>query len=227
MPRMPRGEGLGHIAHVLSRGNARATVFHGDGDYRAFLALLARAKARFAVQIFAFCLMPNHFHLVAQPSPDSTLSAFMQWWLTSHVRRYHRQYGSSGHVWQGRFKSFPIQQDAHLLTVMRYVLWNPLRAELAGSVRDWPWTSLHYPELTDAPPITLPTEWNRWLDEPLTEPELRALRGCVARHRPFGTSAWQATVADAAGLQATLRPRGRPRKGGSGTGNSSLGDSEM
>jgi putative transposase len=112
----------GHAYHVLNRGNGGATVFHKDGDYTAFLDLLATAKAKDPVKLFGVCLMPNHFHLVVQPATDGALSSFMQWWMTSYVRRYHRHYRSHGHVWQGRFKSFPIQQEMHLLTVLHYVL---------------------------------------------------------------------------------------------------------
>ena len=81
------------------------------------------------MRLLAFCLMPNRFHLVAWPRKDGDLSKWMQWLMTSHVRRYHRHYDSSGHVWQGRFKAFPVQSDEHLLTVMRYVECNPVRAK--------------------------------------------------------------------------------------------------
>jgi REP element-mobilizing transposase RayT len=97
-------------------------VFHKPLDYEAFLSLLAEAKQRHRVKLFAFCLMPNHFHLVLEPAHQTALSQFMQWLLTSHVRRYHKHYGSSGHIWQGRFKSFPVQRDEHLITVLRYRL---------------------------------------------------------------------------------------------------------
>ncbi|BFU92124.1 MAG: hypothetical protein NTAFB01_33110 [Nitrospira sp.] len=128
MPRIPRGSSAGYAYHVLNRGNGGATVFHKDADYAAFLDLLGTAKVRHPIKIFGFCLMPNHFHLVIAPKIGDGLSPFMQWWLTSHVRRYHRHYRSHGHVWQGRFKSFPIQQDGHLLTV----LLNPVRANLVA-----------------------------------------------------------------------------------------------
>ena len=121
MPRKPRIS-LGNICyHVLNRGNGRNTVFHKDGDYAAFLKLMDQANERTPMRLLSYCLMPNHFHLVLWPKLDGDLSKWMQWLTTSHVRRYHRHYNSSGHVWQGRFKSFPIQSDAHLLTVMRYV----------------------------------------------------------------------------------------------------------
>ncbi len=89
--------------------------------------------------------MPNHFHLVLWPYEDGDLSNWMQWLLTTHVRRYHRMYGTSGHVWQGRFKAFPIQQDEHLFVVMRYVERNALSAQLVTSAEDWRWSSVHAP----------------------------------------------------------------------------------
>ena len=211
MPRIPRGQIAGHVYHVLNRGNGGATVFHKDGDYRAFLHLLADAKARYPVKLFGFCLMPNHFHLVLQPSTPDALSSFMHWWLTSHVRRYHRHYRSHGHVWQGRFKSFPIQQDRHLLIVLRYILRNPVRAGLATHTQEWPWSSLRHPTLINPSPVDMPTNWTQWLEEPLFEQELAALRTCVNRQAPFGALPWIDRLAKASGLESTLRPRGRPR----------------
>ena len=119
MPRIPRGQQAGFVYHVINRGNGRATIFHKAQDYQAFLSILALAKARHPVKLFAFSLMPNHFHFVIESSHHQSLSRFMQWLLTSH-----KHYGSSGHVWQGRFKSFPVQRDEHLLMVLRYVLQN-------------------------------------------------------------------------------------------------------
>jgi putative transposase len=141
MPRIPRGQQAGFVYHVINRGNGRATIFHKAQYYQAFLSILALAKARHPVKIFTFSLMPNHFYFVIEASHHQSLSRFMQWLLTSHVRRYHKHYGSSGHVWQGRFKSFPVQRDEHLLMVVRYVLQNPVRSGLVSSVNDWPWSS--------------------------------------------------------------------------------------
>ncbi len=120
----------------------RGDVFHDDGDYGAFLQLLAAANRRLPMRLLGYCLMPNHFHLVLWPYGDGDLGRWMQWLLTSHVRRYHRHYESSGHVWQGRFKAFPIQEDEHLLTVLRYVERNALRANLVAAAELWNWSSL-------------------------------------------------------------------------------------
>jgi putative transposase len=211
MPRIPRGQIGGHVYHVLNRGNGGATVFHKDADYQAFLDLLADAKARYPIKILGFCLMPNHFHLVLQPSTPNAISAFMQWWLTSHVRRYHRHYRSHGHVWQGRFKSFPIQQDGHFLTVLRYILRNPVRAGLVTHTHEWHWSSPQHRALVDSWPIDTPSNWNQWLEEPLVDQELATIRTCVNRQAPFGSPTWQERLAQLFGLESTLRPRGRPR----------------
>jgi len=211
MPRIPRGQLGSHTYHVLNRGNGGATVFHKDGDYRAFLDMLADAKARYSVNVLGFCLMPNHFHLVLQPATQDTLSPFMQWWLTCHVRRYHQHHRSHGHVWEGRFKSFPIQQDEHLLTVLRYVLTNPVRAGLTTSPHEWPWSSLQHPALTDPCPLNTPAHETQWLDVPLSDHDLAAIRTCVNRQAPFGDPWWIERVVALLGLESTLRQRGRPR----------------
>lgn len=210
MPRIPRGQLAGYAYHIINRGNGGATIFNNTGDYQVFLDLLCEAKSKFAVKVFGFCLMPNHFHLVLQPETVMTLSTFMQWWLTSHVRRYHRRRGSSGHVWQGRFKSFPIQQDGHFLTVLRYILCNPIRAGIVERVNQWPWSSLTHRTILDPWPVPCPSDWDRWLNEPLLDRELGRLRTSVNRQRPFGAAEWQTQTVTTLGLESTLRDRGRP-----------------
>jgi putative transposase len=212
MLRIPRGQVTGHTYHVLNRGNGGETVFHKDGDYAAFLDLLATAKSKFSVKVFGVYLMPNHFYLVLQPATEATLSTFMQWWMTCHVRRYHQHYRSHGHVWQGRFKSFPIQLDGHLLTAIRYVLRNPDRTGLVEHAMDWPWSSLRFPHLRDPILIDTPSEWLQWIDQPVFDHELTTLRTYVSGQQPFGAEEWQATIATALGLESTLRRRGRPLK---------------
>jgi putative transposase len=142
MPRNPRAAQGGYCYHVLNRGNARRTVFHKDGDFAAFVTLLRQAGERTSTRLLAYCLMPNHFHLALWPRQDGDLSLYMRWLLTAHVRRYLKHYHSSGHVYQGRFRSFPIQEDEHLLTVLRYIERNPVRAGLVVRAQDWPWSSV-------------------------------------------------------------------------------------
>lgn len=210
MPRIARGQNGLHTLHVLNRGNARAQVFHDPSDYRAFIRLLGEAKERAGVELFAFCLMPNHFHLVARPREEGALSDLMQWWMTSFVRRTHRRRDSSGHVWQGRFKSFPVQHDEHLLTVLRYVLLNPVRGGLCESAGEWPWSSLHFASVIDPWPVKPAEGTHEWLARGVREEDAEAIRKSIRRRTPYGDPDWTEQVAKESGLPETIRPRGRP-----------------
>lgn len=220
MPRPPRQSVAGICYHVLNRGNAQMRIFHKDGDYEAFLALIGEACQRRPMSVLAYCLMPNHFHFVVEPREDGDLSPWMQWLMTAHVRRYHRHHESSGHVWQGRFKSFPIEADDHLLTVLRYVERNPLRSGLAERAESWPWSSLQWwarssnkrPEWLCAGPVDRPRNWLKRVNQPETDDELSDLGQCLQRGRPYGSQEWCGRTAADLGLLSSLRPRGRPRK---------------
>jgi putative transposase len=218
MPRTARAIVEGGCYHILNRGNKRATVFHSQEDYSQFMALLARAQQRIALPILAMCLMPNHIHLVAQPTSADDLARWMHWTFTTHVRWHHAKYGTTGRVWQGRFKAFAAQDDHHLLTVMRYVERNALRARLVERAEDWRWGSLHWRTATQTPlelaepPVALPQYWRHLVNEPQTEAELDAIRASVNRQRPFGEATWVKSKASALNLQSSLSPVGRPRK---------------
>ena len=218
MPRTARASVGGLCYHVLNRGNGRTDVFHKDGDFAAFLQLMADATERLPMRILGYVLMHNHFHLVLWPRKDGDLSRWMQWLMTAHVRRYHRHYHGSGHVWQGRFKAFPIEQDEHLLTVLRYVERNPLRAKMVTRAEEWAWSSLSWrpsgkrPELLSHGPIVVPRNWVSLVNKPQTEDEIAAMQRSLARGTPFGGERWTERIAERLGLESTLNPRGRPRK---------------
>jgi len=218
MPRTARASVGGICHHVINRGNGRQEVFRKSGDYKAFVDLLEQASTRVRMRMLGYCVMPNHFHLVLWPYLDRELKKWMQWLLTAHVRRYHQHYKSSGHVWQGRFKAFPIEQDEHLLTVLRYVERNPLRAGLVEQAEDWLWSSLSCsngnrgPSLLEPLPVSRPADWVSWVNQPQTETELESLRHSVNRGTPYGSVDWVQRIAAQLGLGASLRPRGRPRK---------------
>ena len=218
MPRTARASVGGLCYHVLNRGNARSDVFHKDGDFAAFVKLMASANARLPMRVLAYCLLNNHFHLVLWPHQDGNLSRWMQWLLTSHVRRYHRHYGSSGHVWQGRFKAFPVQQDQHLLAVLRYVERNPLRPSWWPAPRTGPgpaWRGVprgFAPTCWRSGPLLAPRDWLARVQRALSKREEEALRRAIDRGQPFGAEDWVDRVAKQLGLESSLRPRGRPRK---------------
>jgi putative transposase len=218
MPRAARVSIGDQCYHVLNRGNARRRVFYKDGDYQAFVKAMGHASVEVPIRVLAWCLMPNHFHLVLWPHHDRDLSHWMHWLLNTHVRRYHRHHRSSGHLWQGRFKAFAIEHDDHLLAVLRYVERNPLRANLVKRAEHWEWSSLHgaassepRPAYWHEGPVPRQTGWLEWVNAPVSEAELTAMRACVQRNRPYGADGWQRSMAARLGLESSLRPRGRPR----------------
>ena len=185
-------------------------------DYSAFSKLLAGMRSAYEVRLLAYCLMPNHFHLVARAEAVGAVSEAMQWVQTSYVSRFRAKYGTTGHIFQGRYKSFPIQSDEHLLGVMRYVERNPVHANLVGRAADWRWSSSRWRgrpnDLLDESPVPLGADWNAYVNAPQTPAEVADVRRCISRGAPFGSEGWQRQTAEALGLMSTLRPRGRPRK---------------
>ena len=202
--------------HVMSRGNKRETVFHTAADYDDFVWLMASACERIPMRLLAYCLMPNHFHFVLWPHDTGDMSQWMHWLLTSHVVRYHKKRGTSGRVWQGRYKSFPIEEDRHLLTVLRYVERNPVRANLVSRAVDWNWSSAFGhsgPDIrTTEGPVPKPENWADFVDQPQTEEELESLRRCSFKCMPFGSPDWTRETAINLGLNSSLRGPGRPKK---------------
>ena len=217
MPRNARASVADMWCHVLNRGNRREVVFHKPADYDAFVKAMADAQARLPVDILGYCLMPNHFHLVIRTHAGGDMGRWVQWLLMAHARRYHRHYRTTGHVWQGRFKAFPVQDGDHLLSVLRYVERNALRAELVARAEDWKWSSLPGWLSGDAllwrgEAAVRDERWLERVNEPLSAGDLQRLRLSVERGRPYGEDSWAKDTARRLGLESTLRSRGRPRK---------------
>src|ERR1041385_1414085 len=141
MPRVARKAPGGVVYHVLNRANGRLRLFKKEDDFLAFEKVLLSAWERVPIRILGWCVMPNHWHLVLWPAKDGQVTAFMRWLTLTHAQRWKHAHDAvgHGHLYQGRFKSFPIQEDGHLLTVLRYVERNPLRAGLVSSAQDWRW----------------------------------------------------------------------------------------
>ncbi len=143
MPRTARAAVGGVVYHVLNRGNGRMGVFRKPGDYRAFLDFLLEGKEKAQIELFGFCLMPNHWHLVVRPRGDRDLAGYLSWVTNTHVKRYRAHYRrTSGHLYQGRYKSFPVEDDVYFRTLMCHVEANPLKAKLVARAQDWEWSSL-------------------------------------------------------------------------------------
>jgi putative transposase len=179
------------------------------------------------MRLLAYCVLPNHFHLLLWPRADGDLSRFMRWLTLTHTQRWHahRHSAGSGHLYQGRFKSFPVASDEHLLVAARYVERNALRAGLVDRAEAWRRGSLHRhvagPATPAGPPlgswpIDRPADWADRVNAALGPAEQEALRRSVRRGQPFGSPDWQATTTLRIGLESAFRPLGRPKKPGHG-----------
>ena len=223
MPRAARVTPGGFVYHVLNRGVGRNRLFWKDADYAAFEQIMEETLTTRPMRICAYCLMPNHWHLILWPEHDGELAAFMQRLTVTHVTRWqrHKRQVGYGHVYQGRYKSFPVESDEHFYTAVRYVERNPLRAGLIRRADQWRWSSLwrrlhgtrDQKRLLSSWPLSRPRQWSEYVEQPLTEAELEAVRRSVQKGQPLGDAQWTQRVARQLGLEFTLRARGRPRKG--------------
>ena len=210
------------IYHVLNRGNGRMRLFHKDADYAAFERVLAQGLERYPVDLLTYCLMANHWHLVLRPRTDESLGRFMGWVGVTHVRRHHAHYRTAGggHLYQGRYKSFPVQEESYFLTLCRYVESNALRAGLVQRAEDWPWGGLYARRHRGQPPplcpwpVDPPRNWTALVNAGIEEPQLERLQTCVTRGRPCGEPEWVQRTAQRLDLMFTLRDVGRPRTKG-------------
>ncbi len=198
MPRRARTAPGGFCYHVINRGINRQKVFHTESDYRCFVEAMQRAELVLSVRLLAYCLMPNHFHLVVWPVADGDLSSWMQRVMSRFNYRHRKDHPGSGHLWQGRFKSIPIQEDKHLFRVIRYVERNPLRGGLVEQSEDWKWSSLRWTSgpgdsrwLTE-PPVQWPADWIDIVNQPDNKAELAAIRARVESGKPYGEAGWSA-----------------------------------
>jgi putative transposase len=208
------------VYHVFNRANGRLRIFKKSDDFSAFERILAEGVERFAMRLPGYCLMGNHWHFLLWPRNDNDLSVFMQWVTMTHSQRWHAAHGTAGmgHLYQGRFKSFPVQSSWHYLTVLRYIESNPMRAGLVESSRNWEWSSLAIRQgiekeglVLHAGPVPLPDNWLGLVDILPNEMDLEKLELCLRRGSPYGESSWVAQAADQLDLASALRPRGRPR----------------
>ena len=177
------------------------------------------------MRLLSYCFMPNHWHFVMYPEDDNDLAKFMHWITLAHTQRWlgFRQMVGYGHLYQGRYKSFPIQKDEHFLNVCRYVERNALRAKLVQKTEDWRWGSawirvhgsLQQKNILSPWPVPMPDGYQHLLNNnlPHEEDDLTSIRLSVNRGRPFGNSQWLNKIADKFNLISTIKPRGRPRKG--------------
>ena len=196
MPRQKRIDEAGRIYRVLNRRNARQPICLKREDYEAFIRVLAEGLEKYPVELFAFTVMPNHWHFVLRPLKDGQMGKLLRWVTATHSLRYHGRCLTRGerHFYQSRFKSFPVQDDSHFYVLCQYVERNPLRANLVTRAEQWQYGSLYrwnqstepLPRVLSPWPIPRLANWNQRVNDPLSEKELLAIRTCVNRGRPYG-----------------------------------------
>ena len=222
MPRNVRVAPGGLVYHVLNRAVGRVHLFGNDRDHDAFQRVMIEARERHPLRILSYCVLSNHWHFVVWPEEDGQLTGFFRWLTHTHAMRWrvaHRTVGY-GPLYQGRFKSFPVQSDDHLLTVMRYVERNPLGAGLVQRAQDWRWGSLwarthgddEVKQTLSPWPVDQPKNWTDRVNTPLSSKELHKIQSSLKRGRPFGDDEWMERKVEELGLEHTVRPEGRPRK---------------
>jgi len=207
--------------HVLNRSNGKVQIFETDTEYQHFEALLQEGVELTGMRILSYSIMPNHWHLVLYPKKDGDMSEFMRWVTTTHVRQRRTQTKSvgHGHLYQGTYKSFPIETDHHLLTVIRYVEQNPLRAKLVKRAEDWQWSSLYRKirnnqedqKFLTPLPTELPINYIESVNTILDNEDLEKLRHSVAKGSPYGSATWTGEMVERYDLGSTQRGPGRPK----------------
>jgi len=222
MGRVRRVDVGGIIYHVLNRANLRSRLFKRPADYRDFLAIVEESLARAPMRLLAYCLMPDHWHLVLYPRADGDLSKFLKRITLTHTQRYHSKTRTAGygHVYQGRYHSLPVESDRHFRALVRYVERNAKRAALVKKAGDWPWSSAYarlygdekQKKLLSPWPLAEPRHYQQWLNESQGKEEVENIRQAIKRSRPYGSEKWVLKTVAKFGLENTMRRSGRPKK---------------
>ena len=211
------------VYHVLNRANFRSRLFRSAAHYQEFLTIMAESLQFVPMRILAYCLMPNHWHLVVQPRADGDLAKFIQRVTVTHTQRYHAKTRTVGygHVYQGRYKSLLVESGSHFLALVRYVERNGKRAGLVAKAEEWPWSSVYVrlygkaeqKKMLSPWPTPEPSDYVRWLNRPQGREEVEKIRQAIQKNRPYGSEEWVAKTVRQFGLKTSMRNRGRPKKG--------------
>ncbi len=211
------------VYHVLNRANFRSRLFRSPAHYQEFVSIMEESLKFVPMRILAYCLMPNHWHLVLYPRADGDLVKFIQRVTLTHTQRYHAKTRTRGygHVYQGRYKSLLVESDSHFLALVRYVERNGKRAGLVKKAEEWPWSSVHVRLYGEAEqkkmlspwPTPEPPDYVRWLNRPQGQEEVEKIRCAIQRSRPYGSDKWVSNAIGKFGLKITMRNPGRPKKG--------------
>lgn len=222
MPRLARVDLGDYVYHIINRAVGRLKIFESKEDYLLFEEALADAKRETDMRILAYVIMPNHWHLVLYPRNAGDLGTFMHRLTNAHTRRVHVRTRTIGHgpLYQGRYKSFIVQNDPHFLTLIKYAERNPVRAKLSKTCEVWRWGSAwrringtkEQQTLLGEPPVPLPNRYRLWVNTPEKEDELKTIRLSVNKGVPYGKDRWVNTMVTKYNLESTRRFAGRPKK---------------
>jgi putative transposase len=221
MPRQARAVFSGLAHHITQRGNRREDVFFSDEDRLVYLAWLQAYCVALGLEVRAYCLMSNHIHLVAVPATDDALQRVLKPLHMRYAQRINRRQGWTGHLWQGRFFSSPLD-DAYLWATVRYVERNPVRAGMVRRAEDYRWSSAaaHCGLRTDlllasatawARGFLAAQDWSAWLAEGDEDEELSTVRRNVNKGLPCGSDDFVSQLSQRAGRSLAHRPQGRPK----------------
>lgn len=203
--------------HVTQRGNRKQQTFFGDSDYRAYLRMLAKEKDKASAEVWAYCLMPNHVHVVVVPGRADSLAAMFKEAHRKYTRRVNSREGWCGHLWQERFHSFPMD-ESHLAAAVRYVELNPVRAGLCELPADWRWSSVHAHRrgeddllVTVKPMVDRFKDWQAFLAKNDAKNQLEIFRKHSRTGRPVGNDQFVSRLERLTGRTLVKRKPGRPR----------------
>ena len=222
MPRNARVDVGGEVYHIINRANGRLQIFDTDEDYQLFEHLLLETKELLDMRILAYELMPNHWHLILYPKNDGDLGAFMHRLSNAHTRKVHARTNTngSGHLYQGRYKSFLVGSENYVLAVIKYTERNAVRAKLVRLCEEWQWGSAwrriygtaQQKKLLDQIPVQLPDDYAKWINTAEKLDDLDMIRISTNKSVPYGKGQWVEEMVSKYHLESTLKSPGRPKK---------------
>ena len=206
--------------HVVQRGNNRQTVFFDAQDKKYYLELLQKYSAECGCKINAYCLMPNHIHILMVPQKDNSLAKTMQKLSLRYTQHINRKFKRTGRLWECRFHSAVVDTESYLWTVCRYIERNPVRAKIVEKPEDYEWSSAisnvidkrrEFPE-----PVwkdhTDRKEYIKFVNTPGRKKEIEMIKKRTFEGKPIGSSGFMEKIAERLGIVINTRPKGRPRK---------------
>jgi len=218
---MSRAIAVGYPHHITQRGNDRRAVFGEEEDYRRYCDWLARNARKFGLAVWAWCLMPNHVHVIAVPNAEDALSRTFNTAHMQYAQYFNRKRNASGHLWQGRYFSC-VLDEAHAYAAVRYVEMNPVRGGLVATAQDYPWSSAKSHVAGTADPVLSGScfltetirDWGEYLAEtPLPAAQDDIIRA-TAKGRPCGGEEFIKQMETLLNRSFIPLPSGRPRKKG-------------